>query len=371
MIYLDNAATSYPKPKSTLQALKKCMRSVIGNPARSSHPAAVYAAEEIYSVREKVADLFSLSEPEKVVFTINATHSLNLAIKAYVTDKCHVIISDCEHNSVIRPINKLKETLGIEYSEYDFSKDPDITVPPLIRNNTVGIVSTIASNVTGIKGNLAKLSSIAKRYNLFLIIDASQAAGHTAIDLSATPCDVLCAPAHKSLFGIQGSGIAIFKSKTRAETIIEGGSGSNSIDSSMPILLPEGYEAGTPPTPAICALGGGIDFIQSVGICNIEEKLTGLISAARDMLSTVDGITLYGGDLGILSFTLRGLSSDKVSSYLDSKGICTRSGLHCAPTTHRKLGTLETGTVRISFSYFTTVKDIYKLYRTVKDIREG
>ncbi len=371
MIYLDNAATSFPKPKSTLNALDKALKRAIGNPSRSSHPAAAYSAEAIYSVREKVADFFNVDDPERVVFTSNATHSLNLAIKSYVTKKCHLIISDSEHNSVVRPIVKLGDAYGVEYSEYDLDADPEKAIPPLIRNDTVGIVSTVLSNVTGRNGNLSKLSSIAKRYNLFLIIDASQAAGHTSINLKNSPCDVLCAPAHKSLLGIQGAGIAIFNSKTRAETIIEGGSGTNSIDRYMPIYLPEAYEAGTPPTPAICALGGGLDFIKNIGIYNIEEKLNLLTNSANNMLSDLRKVTVYGYGLGIISFNIAGWDSAKLSSLLDKKGICTRGGLHCSPFAHKKIGTLDSGTVRISFSYFTTQREINKLYKAMKEIIQG
>ena len=369
MIYFDNAATSYPKPKSTLTALRNCIKSSLGNPSRSSHFLSRSAGEAVYTVREKVADIFSLSDPENVVFTLNATHSLNMAIKAFVTEKCHIIISDAEHNSVVRPIYRLCEKLGVELSEYDFEKDPHEAIIPLIRNDTVGIISTIVSNVTGHRGNLAALSSIAEKYGLFLIIDASQAAGHTLINLDSTPCDVLCAPAHKSLLGIPGAGIAIFKSKKRAETILEGGSGTNSIDKHMPILLPEGYEAGTLPTPSICALGGGLDFIKKIGVLEIEDKINRLTHAAYEMLSDIQGMKIYGASVGIVSFNLCEYNSLFLSSLLDDQKICTRGGLHCSPSVHKKLGTTETGAVRLSFSYFNSENEIYKLYKILRAIK--
>ena len=368
MIYLDNAATSYPKPKWTYLALLKCLREAVGNPSRSSHLPSFRALETIYSVREKVADLFSVNDPELVVLTSNATHSLNLAIKALAKENSHVIISDLEHNSVVRPLVSLRDRIGVEYSEFDSDIDPDISIPPLIRDNTVGIISTAVSNVTGKKINLSKLSQLSNRYNLFLIIDASQAAGHIMINLNSTPCDVLCAPGHKGLFGLQGTGIAIFKSKYRAETLIEGGSGADSINKYMPKYLPEGYEAGTPATPAIVTLGCGIDYINKIGIGAIEDRLKFLTDEMVARLDNIPLVKLYKSGLGIISFNISNLPSSKISSALDQKDICVRGGLHCAPFVHRRLGTLNQGTVRLSFSYLNKIKELDAFYKALKEI---
>jgi len=368
MIYLDNAATTYIKPRDTYSYIKFCLKKCGGNPGRSSHSLSAGAGELIYRAREAVTELLGTDEPEKVVFCENATHALNLAIKSYITKTCHVIISDVEHNSVVRPLEKLKRTLGIEYSTYDTDLPPDEAIAPLIREDTVGIVSTLASNVTGKTTDIGALSRIAKERGLFLIVDASQAIGHGKINLAKTPCDVLCAPSHKALFGIQGSGFAVFRDGERANTLIEGGSGSDSRNTEMPSLLPEGYEAGTPPTPAIASLLGGIEFIRKVGIDEIENKLNILEQKLAERVSAVPGSILYSSGEGIVTFNLSNLTSSRIEAALDECGICVRGGLHCAPSAHRKLGTLERGAVRLSLSYFNKVSELDKVYKALCNI---
>ena len=368
MIYFDNAATTYPKPKEVRCALKYCIKKCGGNPGRSSHTLSEKASEIIYSTREKVAELLHTENPENVVFTYNATHALNIAIKAYATRACHIITSDIEHNSVIRPLEKLKKDLDIEYSVFNSDRDINEVIPPLINDRTTCIVSTLASNVTGKRINISSLSEIARTRGLYLIIDASQAVGHTEINLSETPCDVLCAPAHKALFGIQGAGFALFRENSRRETLYEGGSGYDSTDTQMPYLLPEGYEAGTLGTPAIAALGGGIDFVEKTGIEFIEEKIKYLTEKLIERIGSVKGTILYPSFCGIVGFNLNNFSSSYTASALATRGICTRAGLHCAPSAHKKLGTCERGIVRLSLSCVNTVRELDVFYKALKDI---
>ena len=368
MIYFDNAATTYPKPKSAVRKLNYCLKKCGGNPGRSSHPLSEMASEIIFSTREKVADLLNIENAESVVFTYNATHALNLAIKSFVTKKSHVIISDIEHNSVIRPLEKLKKELGVEYSLFDSNLTLRNAILPLINQNTVGIISTLTSNVTGKRIDLKELSEIAKEKGLFLIVDASQTVGHTEIDLTECPCDALCAPAHKALFGIQGAGIAVFKDKHRRGTLYEGGSGYDSTNTEMPLLLPEGYEAGTPSTPAIAALGGGIDFIKQFGIENIEKKIQYLTDELIARVSSIKGAILYPSSFGIVGFNIKNLPSSYTGGILSSHGICARGGLHCAPSAHRKLCTLDEGIVRLSLSCLNTKHELDAFYKTVKSI---
>lgn len=367
MIYFDNAATTYPKPKSTLKSLNFCLKKCGGNPGRSTHPLSEMASEVIFNTREKVAELLNTDRAENVVFALNATHALNLAIKSFVREKCHLICSDIEHNSVIRPLEKLKKELDIEYSVFDSNLTPEDAILPLIRDNTRGIISTLASNVTGKRIDLKKLSKIAGEKGLFLIADASQAIGHSEIDLTKAPCDVLCAPAHKALFGIQGAGFAIFRNGERGETLYEGGSGYDSTNTEMPLLLPEGYEAGTPATPAIAALGGGLDFIKRVGICEIEEKISRMTKELIARIANVRGTVLYPSEFGIVGFNIKNLPSSYTGGILASRGVCARGGLHCAPSVHKKLGTLERGIVRLSLSYFNSMKEIDAFYKILKD----
>ena len=368
MIYFDNAATSFPKPECVNRELIKCVKKYLGNPGRSSHRLSLMAAEKIYSAREEVAELLGVNAPEQIVFTYNATHALNLAIKSFVTKDCHVLTSDFEHNSVIRPLEKMKQVLGITYSLFSCDGDVKANLDSVLQANTTGIICSIASNVLGYELPLKLLSSYARERGLFLIIDASQAIGHIDINLEDTPCDALCAPGHKALFGIQGCGFAYFKDPQRREGLIEGGSGSDSINPNMPITLPEGYEAGTPATPAIVTLGSGIRFIKNVGIDEIGRKLRFLTCEAKYRLESIPSIKVYKEGVGLISFNAIGLTSSYVSSMLDKKGFCVRGGLHCAPSVHRKLGTLNQGTVRLSFSYLNHLNEIDALYKAIKSI---
>ena len=367
-VYLDNAATTFIKPSCVIRDLNFCLKKYCGNPGRSSHKLSLMASEAIYSVREKVADLLHVNTPENVVFTYNATYALNIAIKSFVTEKCHIITSDFEHNSVIRPLESLKNRFDIEYSTIDTDCDLLTSLRQITRADTKGIICSIASNVIGETLPLRVLSDYAKDNSLFLIIDASQAIGHFDIDLSKTPCDALCAPGHKSLFGIQGSGFVWFKDNNRRETIIEGGSGSESANINMPLLLPEGYEAGTLSTPAIVSLGSGIDFISKIGIGAINERLNLLTSNLYDRLSSLENITVYKPGNGLVSFNISSMSSSLVASMLDKDGICVRGGLHCAPSVHTKLGTMNQGAVRASFSYLNQISDVDKLYSSLREI---
>lgn len=357
MIYLDNAATSFPKPHRVISALNECLRAYCGNPGRSSHRLSLRAAEKIYEVRELVSDFIGGESPESVVFTPNATHSLNLAIKTYISGPCHVLCSDIEHNSVIRPLEKLGRTLGVEYSRFD-SKSPRESIKSLIRPDTVGIISTVASNVAGIQIDAAELSVLAKENNLFLILDASQALGHLNVNLKATPCDVLCGPGHKGLFGIQGSGFAYFKDTVRKESYIEGGSGSESINVNMPTRLPEAYEAGTLSTPAIVSLGEGIKYLSEIGLDKVKERLDYLSYILSERLLRLPEISLLPAGNGIVSFTHKSYPSSYIVGELDKYGVCARGGLHCAPDAHKKLGTIDGGAVRLSFSYLNGERDI-------------
>ena len=358
MIYFDNAATTYPKPKSVINSVNDCLENYCGNPGRGSHLLARKSATSVYETREKIARLLNVDTPENVVFTYNATYALNLAIKTLLTPNCHVITSDIEHNSVIRPLEKLKITRRISYSLFNSDGDVENNIRALISKNTTCIISTLASNVNGKTIDFEVLSSISIKYGLKLIVDASQYIGYNQIDLTKTPCDVLCAPAHKSLYGIQGCGFAVFKESTVKESFIEGGSGTESKSIYMPSFLPEGYEAGTLSTPAIVALGAGVDFINSALIYRKKNGIFSISEAIKNQLSKLDNIILYPSFGSILAFNHNGYTSEELSSFLDSQGICVRGGFHCAPSAHRKLGTLDYGCVRISLSCFNNENDV-------------
>lgn len=359
-VYLDNAATSFPKPTGVYAALGRALRESVGNPGRSGHRASVQAAECVFEVREKVARLFRLSDASRVVFTLNATHALNMAIKTTLRSPCHILLSDMEHNATLRPILHLvRKDPGYTYSIFPTEGDLERTLTQMIRPETGLIVSTLASNVTGATVSLPILSRVARTRAIPLIVDGSQAAGHMEIDLKSHPVDVFCAPGHKGLFGLTGVGFAIFCDDRRRDSFMEGGSGSMSRDPEMPIALPERFEAGTLPVPAIATLGAGIDEICRVGIETIAHKLKTLGDLAQIRLAEDRDVEMVGSSAsGILSFRHRGVDAAALATYLDAHGICVRAGLHCAPLAHKKLGTLESGTVRVSFSHLNGEGDV-------------
>ena len=368
MIYLDNAATSFPKPRTVVREVIKCLTQYCGNPGRSSHGLALAAADKIFETRVEIADFLGAEKCENVIFTPNATYALNLVIKGLVNEKCHCIISDIEHNSVLRPLYKMVGKYGGSISVFDSDNALDEAIIPLIREDTKIIISTLCSNVTGKVLDFHKLSEIANRYGLHLVIDASQYLGHCPISLNDAYYTALCSAGHKALFGIQGSAFALIKNTEVFDTLTEGGSGVDSFSSTMPILLPERYEAGTVSTPAIASLGAGIDFIRYVGIDKIEERLKGLTDMIKSELSAIREVKLYGADNGIAAFNVRDYPSSYVSEYLNSFGIATRSGFHCAPLIHKKLGTEKSGAVRVSLSYFNSENDIHNLVKALKKI---
>ena len=368
MIYFDNGATTYPKPRCVINSVYDTLSKIGGNPSRSSHKLSVMAGEEVYKTRECVANFICAPYPENVVFTYNATYALNMAIKTMIVEKCHVITSDIEHNSVVRPIQSLVDRLGVEISEYNSDLPAFESIASLIRPNTKFIVSTLSSNVTGKEIDFSFLSSIAKKYSLKLIVDASQALGHRMIDISACDCDAICAPAHKALFGIQGTGFVYFKNGMRNGEFIEGGSGTNSIEPYMPSQLPEAYEAGTLATPGIVALRRGIEFVNSIGIDNVEQHLNKLRMLTAEGLSCIEGVKLYKSYGGHIVFNIYDIPSSTISLALDKSGVCTRGGLHCAPSAHIKLGTIDQGAVRVTFSIMNTIDEVERFLMIVERI---
>ncbi len=368
MIYFDNAATSFPKPKEVVREVERCLTQYCGNPGRSSHKMALAAADKIYETRELVADFLGYRSCENVVFTPNATYALNLVIKGLVTHKCHCIVSDLEHNSVLRPLYKVIRERGGDISFFNSDIPLYDSIKSLIRPDTEIIICTLCSNVTGKILDFSDLSFFSKENNLKLILDASQYVGHAPLNLDNRYFTALCSAGHKNLFGIQGSAFTIINDHKLFDTLTEGGSGVDSFSREMPLLLPERYEAGTQATPAIVSLGAGIRFIQDVGINNIENHLSYLTDILIEELKTIEAVELHGANNGIAAFNVKDYPSALVSSYLDEFNIATRSGFHCAPIAHNKLGTNKRGAVRVSLSYFNSESEIHKLIKILKKI---
>lgn len=378
MIYFDNAATSFPKPPQVLRTVNDCLRNYCGNPGRGSHFLSRKSAEVVYSAREEAASFFGLSGAENVVFTYNDTYALNFAIKGVLRRGDHVIISDMEHNSIYRPVYRMAHENMITYNIFDSlclenPRTPDMickSIEKLIRPRTRLIAVTHVSNICSAALPLEEIGKLCRKYKITFLVDAAQSAGHLPIDMEKMNIDLLCAPAHKGLLGIQGCGLLLMRNGTGLSPLIEGGSGVNSLAPEMPELPPERYEAGTISVPAIAALGEGIRYINSVGLDAIHEKEKKLFCKAADMLSDIRGVTVYAPNhLGsTLLFNVNGSTPEQTSERLDRAGICVRGGFHCSPLGHKALRTGENGAVRASFGLFNTEKEVTEFCRVLKEI---
>jgi cysteine desulfurase family protein len=386
MIYFDNAATTLIKPKAVIKEVADSIKNH-GNPGRGGYALSLNAAHKIFNARLSVANLFGSCSPERVVFTANATMSLNMAIKCFAKPDSHVIISCFEHNSVYRPVEKLKEIAGITYSIFDvssgFAGSDEETVKnavSCIKENTGMIIMTHVSNVNGKILPIGKIIKKAKEANpdIIAVVDAAQSAGTLDIDITRDKIDILCIPAHKGLMGICGLGVMVFGDSLDIErrmtaTLIEGGTGINSLDASMPPDTPERFEAGTPNTPAISALAASLDYIRAEGLEKIYRHEKMLYDKTIGMLSTLEKINLYSdftsnNFIGAVLFNVNGYKCEEVARILNRNRIFVRDGYHCSPLAHKKLGTIAKGGVRISFGYYNTVKELDNFYRVIKNL---
>ncbi len=381
MIYLDNAATTFPKPQSVYSEISECMQKCGGNPGRSSHSMSVSAAEKIYNCRKEIADLVGSSHPENVVFTYNATYAINMAINALCgKEPCHILISDIEHNSVIRPVSALCNK-GYSYSVFSTSgSECEImcSIADNITDKTKLCIVSHASNICGITLPIEKIGRFLERKNIKFIIDASQSVGSKNINIKYCRADAICAPGHKGLYGPLGVGFTVFSDKYSHENdsstlccFAMGGNGINSFDKDMPPFLPERLEAGSLAAPLISGLCEGVKFVKDYGIPNIGIHEKKLKSRLTSMLSDIKNVIVYARehtDGGIVLFNVCGMPSDRVSGILNYMGICTRSGFHCSPMAHQFLKTGDNGAVRASIGLFNTASDIDALYYSVKDI---
>ncbi len=375
MIYLDNAATTFPKPECVIKEVRHCIRDYCGNPGRGSHSMALAAAAKIYECREEAADLLGLPSPEGVVFTLNTTYALNIAIKSLAKDGDHFLTSDLEHNSVLRPLTELRRRGKITFDIFSSSGDTaDIinSIEPLIKRETRALICTAASNIANIILPLREIGALCRRRHIKFIVDAAQAAGVYNISMDAMNIDMLCVPSHKGLFGIQGSGMLLTSCTEGLATVIEGGSGVNSLETSMPDFLPDRLEAGTMPTPAIVGLLEGIKWVKGYSADVIHDHEVELWNRVWQRIGDDPYITVYNNNPGsVILFNLRTKSSSAAVAALDYEGICVRGGLHCAPLAHKTLGTPEGGAIRASFSPMNTMREIDKfldiLYRISRD----
>ena len=360
IIYFDNAATTWPKPDSVIQTVTDTMKYCGGNPGRGSHRLSAAAEELLYDCRQKAAFFFG-AQPENIVFTQNATHALNLAIKGLVNSHSHILIDNYAHNASYRPSIALRSR-GCVVELYDASGSGEETAANLeskIKSSTGLVIATHRSNICSKLIDIEKIGEICRSHKIPYVVDASQSAGNTPVNFSKTHACALCMPGHKGLYGPMGSGLLICSPDAHFSTIVEGGAGIHSKDISMPEELPERLEAGTCALPAIAGLKAGIEWVEKVGIDHIASHEKRLSEYFVNNTKNNPAIQLHGEYSGsVVSFTVKNHTPSEIADFLNQNGICVRSGYHCAPIAHKTLGTEENGTVRISFSYFNRMNEI-------------
>ncbi|MFZ2540045.1 MAG: aminotransferase class V-fold PLP-dependent enzyme [Oscillospiraceae bacterium] len=379
MLYFDNAATTFPKPKSVINAVTSALINYGGNPGRGGHNMAMRVSEKIFSIRKIVAEFFN-ADIENVAFTQNCTMSLNIAIKGVLNSGDHILCSCLEHNSVIRPIVKLYNDGKITYDiakVYDNDIDTINSFKLLIKENTKAIVCTHASNVSGKKMPIKQLGKLCKDNGLIFIVDAAQTAGVFPIDMQDFNINILCMPGHKSLYGITGSGIIILNHIAKINTILEGGTGSVSVELVQPDFCPDRLEAGTSNTAGIFSIGAGINFIHQIGLDNIYSHEYKLCEYVYNKLSKIENIKLYtknykaGQNAPIISFNIGNENSDNIVGTLNNMNCALRGGLHCSPLAHEYYGTLDIGMARFSPSIFTKEYEVEQFVRNIQIISKN
>lgn len=360
MIYLDNAATTFPKPQSVTDAVNCAMIRGGGNPGRGSHRMSSHSASMVYECREMLAKTFSAPDAENVMFTMNTTYALNTAIKALVRRGDHVLISSMEHNSVFRPVRALADRGIVTFSIFDaFAQDVLGEIKRHIRPNTALVVCAHSSNICGRVLPIGEIGGYLRSRRIRFVVDGAQSAGKYPISVTGDSVDALCLPGHKGLYGPMGCGVLVAGENFGGETLVEGGGGINSLDEHMPDFLPERFEAGTLPTPAIIGLLAGVKFVNSVGVDTIRMREENLFRECSSRLAEMKRVVQYS-DSSVVLFNVEGVPAPRVCEALDREGVCVRGGFHCSPLAHRCLKTGDDGAVRVSFSYFNTRSEVIR-----------
>jgi cysteine desulfurase family protein len=376
MIYLDNAATSWPKPPGVARAVSDALTHAAGNPGRTSHQRAMDAALLVQECRENLAQLFGVTNPLRICFTANTTDALNLAIKGAVSPGDHVICSSMEHNSVWRPLTALQKR-GVEFSIAQ--ADPLGVVDPasverLIRPNTRLIAMIHASNVSGSIQPVAAIGRIARDRGIPMLLDAAQTAGSIPIDVQAMYIDLLAFPGHKDLLGPQGTGGLYVSERVDLQPLKEGGTGSESNNPQQPACYPDRMESGTLNLPGIAGLNQSVRYVLRRGVAAIARHEARLTQRLLKGLVNIKGVTVYGPGVGVerapvVSFNIHGMDPVYVATELERRAdMACRPGWHCAGLAHRTLGTAETGTVRLSPGPFTRTAEIEKVLAAVAEV---
>ncbi|MBR2590176.1 MAG: aminotransferase class V-fold PLP-dependent enzyme [Clostridia bacterium] len=377
MIYLDNSATSYPKPKEVYEAYKNAIKYYHSNPGRGGYENSIATSEKIYETRLKAAAFFGEEKEENVIFTPSCTFAVNMVMKGVLNPGDHVLISDLEHNAVVRVLEHLRRYNSIKYDTFSVDFYDDIKTLQSLKNaftaQTKLVFCTHASNVLGVCLPIRKIGMLCKQNGVILAVDGAQSAGIIPIHMKNDHIDYLCLAPHKGLFAPMGTGMLIGDA-LRLKTVIEGGTGSQSRSFLQPDYLPDKHESGTQNTGGIIAMSAGIDWIQKTGIEKIYRADTAHIKALWQALKDEAHIQTYVNIeklhqfAPVFSFNIKNMPSEMIAQMLAKQGICVRAGLHCAPLAHQKIGTLDRGTVRISSSFFTTNNDINYTISNIKNL---
>ena len=380
MIYLDNAATTQRKPQQVIDAVVEAMNTM-GNGGRGAHGTALKSSRAIYDTRRKLAELFGCKRADHVIFTCNSTEALNIAIRGTLNPGDHVISTDLEHNSVLRPLYHMEEACGVALSFVPANRQGLVEYADfeaLIRPETKAIVCTHASNLTGEILDLVKIGAIAKKHGLLLIVDASQTGGCVPIDMDAMNIGILCFTGHKGLYGPQGTGGLCIREGVEIRPFKVGGTGIHSYSKVQPAEYPTRLEAGTLNSHGIMGLSAALDFLKETGVEAIAAYEHRLMMRFFNGVSGLPGVTIYGdfsqghARTAVVALNIHDYDSSAVSDELsECFDIATRPGAHCAPRMHYALGTQEQGAVRFSFSWFTTEEDVDAAIAAVKEIAEG
>ena len=377
MIYFDNAATTRRKPQEVVQAVTEALCS-LGNAGRGAHEATLQASRTIYDTRRKLAEFFHAESPERMVFTNNATESLNIAIKGVLNLGDHVITTQLEHNSVLRPLYEMEEkgvklTIVKADAQGRFSLEDMETA---IRPETKAIICTHGSNVTGNLVDIAAIGEMARNKRILFVVDASQTAGVFPIDVQAMHIDILCFTGHKSLLGPQGTGGLYVRTGLQLRPLKSGGSGVQTYSKKHPQQMPTALEAGTLNGHGIAGLDAALDYLMRAGIDEIREKEQNLMWQFYEGIREIPGVKIYGDFLQknrcpIVSFNIGDYDSSEVSDELfEGWEISTRPGGHCAPLMHEALGTVAQGAVRFSFSHYNTAEEVETAIAVVRELAE-
>jgi cysteine desulfurase family protein len=381
ILYFDNAATTWPKPPGTLQAMIRYQETVGGSPGRSAHRLSIEAARIVYDTREAVADLFGINDPLRIAFTKNATEGLNIAIQGILKPGDHCVTSGMEHNSVMRPLRAM-EAKGVDLTVVPCQTDGTLNpadVEAVIRPKTRLIVLIHASNITGTLMPVAEVGTIARRHGIPLLVDAAQTAGALPIAVNTMNIDLLAFTGHKSLFGPQGTGVLYIRKglDEQIAPLMMGGTGSRSEFEEQPDFMPDKYESGTQNAIGLAGLGAGIGFIRNAGVEVIRQKEMTLTKAFLDGAGALKGVRLFGPQdvekrTAVVSFNIDGMVPSETAMRLDEDyGILCRPGLHCAPLAHRTAGTFPQGTVRFSFGYYNTLDHVQTALQAIDEISRG